>query len=188
MAGLTDFFQKNKDMLCWGVFELSFYFFGFVVLIFAHDLFMLVFSIILMLGAGKLILYILAKPDRDLRSASSLRKREIEVNLPLGGAFNLCMQYIDSLPSKTIISSDPDAGLIEVETPKKLVSCIGAIQYILRFELEYIGVSKTDVKYSSRYSPRSSMVTETSMEGRNREKLREIGSFFEKYRVSYKEK
>jgi hypothetical protein len=192
IAGFTDFFQKNKDQIrdqfFSAFFELFIFFFGIVVVIFAHNLFMLVFSIILMLGAGTFIFYASAKPDRDLRSAKSLRKREIEVNLPLGGAFNLCRQYIDRLPSKTIISSNPDAGLIEVVTPKKLFPCPCAVQYILKFELEYIGVSKTDIKYSSRYAPPSSLVTETSREGRNMEKLREIGSFFEKYRVSHKEK
>lgn len=120
--------QKNRDLFFLALFELSPYLLGFIVFIFAHNLFLLVFSLILMAAAGVFI-FTCGDPDRDLHSVASLRKREIEVNQSSSGAFDLCMKYIDRLPSKTIVLSDPVGGVIEVATPKKLFPCIGKIQY-----------------------------------------------------------
>jgi hypothetical protein len=144
---------------------------------------LLVFGFAILLTA---ILYTLMKSCQNYSLLSS-RKREIEVNLTRDQAFSLCLEYIKKIPSKKVIFSDGIQGIIKIHTPDFLFP-VDQIQYLIVFEVEEVVPAKTVIKYSSRYAPGSSRVIETNKEGRNMENIQAIGSFFEKHRVSYKEK
>ena len=126
-------------------------------------------------------------PDEDPFLGKSRCIRSIEINRNRNETFDLCLQYISTLPSKVVLAEEWDLGFIQIITPDSFLQIFNcSIQFIIRFELEPITADRTVIHYSSRYAPLGARGIESDREGMNRQNIKTIGEFFEPFRVSYK--